>query len=429
VRKTAFVLLILGLLLCQAEAVFARERVSVLGFSGTVQEEYKEIAVNKLSALLVKIDRFEVVERAEIDLILEEQYLQLTGLVAEEQAVEVGKILGVKLAFIGNINRLAASWDRESGRYKAEAGITVKIIDVETGKILHIMEEEGYGSDQNYRNSLHKAIESSIGSNLAYKIREIFTIHSEVLKVEDGTIYFLDGSRQGVKKGMRYYILRPEEMALYDWEMGPEYAFKKRLGMVEVVDVLEGLSKAKIIWIKEPVKPGDLLEEIVRTRRAYIKLAPRFTSYRLGDGGEKGAGINWEFSLGSELLFHSSAQLIFAVASWEEISQLHLGLGYGREFKIIPGKLYFTCQIETGFSAAVQEEALAAGFFLGGSGGLKYYLNYGDGIRLELDLTGRYGPNFKEWLDDNDRNVTSEMPRPELNCSGVGVRLGLVIPL
>ena len=63
-RKTAFVLLILGLLLCQAEAVFARERVSVLGFSGTVQEEYKEIAVNKLSALLVKIDRFEVVERA-----------------------------------------------------------------------------------------------------------------------------------------------------------------------------------------------------------------------------------------------------------------------------------------------------------------------------------------------------------------------------
>ena len=87
----------------------------------------------------------------------------------------------------------------------------MKIIDVETGKILHIMEEEGYGSDQNYRNSLHKAIESSIGSNLAYKIREIFTIHSEVLKVEDGTIYFLDGSRQGVKKGMRYYILRPEK--------------------------------------------------------------------------------------------------------------------------------------------------------------------------------------------------------------------------
>ena len=94
---------------------------------------------------------------------------------------------------------------------------------------------------------------------MAYKIREIFTIHSEVLKVEDGTIYFLDGSRQGAKKGMRYYILRPEEMALYDWEMGPEYAFKKRLGMVEVVDVLEGLSKAKIIWIKEAGKPGDLL--------------------------------------------------------------------------------------------------------------------------------------------------------------------------
>ena len=44
-------------------------------------------------------------------------------------------------------------------------------------------------------------------------------------------------------------------------------------------------------------------------------------------------------------------------------------------------------------------------------------------------ISGRYGPNFKEWLDDNDRNVTSEMPRPELNCSGVGVRLGLVIPL
>lgn len=245
-RKTAFFLLVLGLFFCQTGTVFARERVSVLGFSGMMQEEYKETAVNKLTALLVKIDRFEVVERAELDRILDEQYLQSTGLVAEEQAVEVGKLLGVKLAFIGSINRLAASWDRESRKYKAEAGITVKIIDVESGKILQIMEEDGYASDYNYRNALHKAIESSIGTNLAYKIRESFTIRSEVFKVEEGTVYFLDGSRQGVKKGMRYYILRPEELSLYDWEMGPEFAFKKRVGLVEVVDVLENLSKAKI---------------------------------------------------------------------------------------------------------------------------------------------------------------------------------------
>lgn len=179
----------------------------------------------------------------------------------------------------------------------------------------------------------------------------------------------------------------------------------------------------------EPVKPGDLLEEIVRPRRAYVKLAPQITSGRSAGGDQKGTFTNWEFALGSELPFYSSAQLLFAFGSWEEVDQIQLGLGYGREFKIIPGKLYFTCRVEAGLSGAVQQKANALGLFLGGAGGLKYYLNYGDGIRLELDLTGRYGPFFTEWFDENDREVTDQMPYGDLNFSGVGVRLGLVFPL
>jgi len=429
VRKTVFVLIICGLLLFQAEAVFARERVSVLGFSGAVQEEYIQTAINKLTALLMKIDRFEVVERVEIDRILEEQYLQLTGLVAEDQAVEVGKILGVNLAFIGSINRLAASWDLESKKFRAVAKITIKVIHVESGKILQIMEEEGSGSDRNYRNSLHKAVESSFGSSLAYKIREMFTIYSEVFKVDNGTIYFLDGSREGVKKGMRYYILRPEELELYDWEMGQEFAFKKRLGMIEVVDVLENLSKAKIIWVKETVKPGDILEEIVRTRRAYLKVAPRVTGYEFVGESKKGTITNWEFSFGSELPFHSGVEVVFGGALFEEIGKFDLGIGYNREIKITPGKLYLTCTFDAGFSVASQAEAWSYGFFIEGGGGLKYYFNYGNGIRLELGATGQYGPVFKQWFDENDLDVTDHMPHSHLGFSRFGVWLGLVVPL
>lgn len=428
-RKIAFILLILGILLCQAEAVFARERVSVLGFSGMVQEEYIQTAINKLTAILVEMDRFEVVERAEIDRILEEQHFQLTGLVAEEQAVEIGKILGVNLAFIGSINRLTASWDRDNRIYTAEAAITVKIINVESGKILQAIEGEGKRTNTNYRNSLHKAVESSFGTNMVYKIREMFTIYSAVFKIEDETVYFLDGTQEGVKKGMRYYILRPEEMDLYDWEMGDEYAFKKRLGLVEVVDVLENLSKAKIIWVVEAVEPGDILEEIVRIRKSYIKVAPRVTGYEFAGEDKKGTAANWVFSLGSELPFHSSMQLIFGIASLEEINKFDLGIGYGREIKIIAGKLYFTCNIEAGLSLAVQSEAQAAGVFIGGSGGLKYYSKYNDGIRLELGVTGQYGPNFKKWLDENDLDVTDEMTHRHLRFSGFGVRLGVILPL
>src|SRR5690554_3964494 len=117
-KKILIFLIAFCTLFCaQDVAQAARERVSVLGFTGGILEEYRQAAVNRLTTALIQLDRFDVVERAEIEYILEEQHFQLAGLVDQDEAVEIGKILGIDLAFLGSVDRLTASWeDRKSTR-------------------------------------------------------------------------------------------------------------------------------------------------------------------------------------------------------------------------------------------------------------------------------------------------------------------------
>lgn len=88
---------------------------------------YDEAALN-----LLKTGKFDVIDRQKIDEILEEQEFSYSGLVDRETAVKVGKLLGANLiAFVERI-----SSDRDFDAY--ESKISVKIIDVQTGRIMYV---------------------------------------------------------------------------------------------------------------------------------------------------------------------------------------------------------------------------------------------------------------------------------------------------
>ncbi|MCL2763100.1 MAG: CsgG/HfaB family protein, partial [Treponema sp.] len=74
--------------------------------------------------------KYDMVERARIDQILQEQNFQISGMVSDDTAVSIGKFLGAQVIIIGDISG--------SGNTRR---LVFRALDVETGKIMGISSE------------------------------------------------------------------------------------------------------------------------------------------------------------------------------------------------------------------------------------------------------------------------------------------------
>lgn len=100
-----------------------RERVAILTFKaiGTPQEMGEAVA-EILRTELVDIGNFELVERGQIEALIQEQKLQTKDLFDVKTAVEIGRLSGAKLVVIGSIVKLGNTFTLNS-----------RFIDVQTG--------------------------------------------------------------------------------------------------------------------------------------------------------------------------------------------------------------------------------------------------------------------------------------------------------
>ena len=68
---------------------------------------------NKITAILsqkaTEMGRFEVIDRRLVDAILEEQKLQLSGMIGEDQIVKVGELASAEEAFVVNVIEFSRS--------------------------------------------------------------------------------------------------------------------------------------------------------------------------------------------------------------------------------------------------------------------------------------------------------------------------------
>lgn len=78
-----------------------------------------------LITALIQGDRFNVMERVQLEKILKEQSLSQTGVIDAETAIEVGKLSGLEGVVVGSISQLKSSIEADT-----------RLIEVETGKAL-----------------------------------------------------------------------------------------------------------------------------------------------------------------------------------------------------------------------------------------------------------------------------------------------------
>ena len=113
---------------------------------------HSEDLAEEITAKLVASERFDVVDRQHLKTIMQEQSLGLTGMIDEQSAPKIGRLLGVSVLIFGRIQqdgykeelkRDKPYKDKEGkthqrrnrvGRYNLSAAL--KLIDVQTGKIL-----------------------------------------------------------------------------------------------------------------------------------------------------------------------------------------------------------------------------------------------------------------------------------------------------
>jgi hypothetical protein len=90
-----------------------------------VSKAEAQVISDRLRSDLFSTNKFDVLERNKMNEILTEQGFQQTGCTSDECAVEVGKLIGVRLMIAGRIGKIGNLFT-----------INSRIIDVESGKVL-----------------------------------------------------------------------------------------------------------------------------------------------------------------------------------------------------------------------------------------------------------------------------------------------------
>ncbi len=119
--------------------------IAILDFEANGISESEAIALtDRLRNEMFRIGKFEVVERALIANIMEEQDFQLAGCASTDCLVEIGRLIGAEQVVGGRISVLGTIYT-----------VSARIVDVETGKVIGV-------SDYDQRGGLEQMLTSGM---------------------------------------------------------------------------------------------------------------------------------------------------------------------------------------------------------------------------------------------------------------------------
>jgi curli biogenesis system outer membrane secretion channel CsgG len=267
-----------------------KKRIAVARFSdGAAYHGSGSGISDMLTTALVKTGKFLVVERKDLDKVLDEQKLGASGVVTAETAPAMGKVLGVDMIVVGSVSELGTKkreigggisiFDAGVSSKTARAAVDIRLVNTTTGEILAAETEEGtestLGIGARYDNIDFRDVSAWDDTDLGKAAREaidncveLITDNMEnipwsgrVLKVNtDGTVLVKPGSEGNVTSGMELSVFQlGEEIKDPDTglSMGSE---ETKVGQLKVVsDMLNGKAcKAKVVS-GTGIKVGDIV--------------------------------------------------------------------------------------------------------------------------------------------------------------------------
>jgi curli biogenesis system outer membrane secretion channel CsgG len=181
-------------------------------------------------------EKFSVIEREKLDMVLKEQGLGASGALDQQTAAQVGKVLGIKYIITGGIDKFAINTTKGGfggvgGSYtKAEATINLRLIDTTTAERVAAVSADGdvkKGGGVFKGASLSREDEWGIASEAIEKASQnvvaLFAAHKslaklgaggvmagaegKIIKVEGTKAWINMGSVSGLKVGDKFTVL------------------------------------------------------------------------------------------------------------------------------------------------------------------------------------------------------------------------------
>jgi curli biogenesis system outer membrane secretion channel CsgG len=257
-----------------------KKRVAVLSFADKTDAGYSwggtKTAGDGMSDMLitqlVQSDRYTVLERTEINAVLDEQNLGQQGIVTAQSAAEVGKMLGAEIVIFGSITEFGYKERSTGGRSRrfgvgissttAVVATDVRMVDATTGEILaaeNVRKEESkrglsvdtekvaFGSQSEFDESLvgeatREAIDEIVG--MIDTNSDNVKWGATVITSQGGSVFINAGAASGVEIGQTFIVKRAGTK-LVDPDTGIELgAVEEQLGTIRVADNSVGSGKA-----------------------------------------------------------------------------------------------------------------------------------------------------------------------------------------
>jgi len=210
--------------------VGSRLSIAVLPFDNrSGNAEITNTVQDKMITSLYSLKRFKIIERSQIDKVMSEQKLGMTGAIDPAKAVKAGKILGVDAILMGSIS--------SSGGI----GMDARLIDTENGTV--ITAKDAYSA----QNTLQDV--KTMATDIAIQIyNDIPLVEGYVIKINPTGEVFLDiGSAKGMRKGMKVVVYKEGESITHP-VTGEVLGTKKTMvGELLLTEVDEKMSEAQVL--------------------------------------------------------------------------------------------------------------------------------------------------------------------------------------
>jgi curli biogenesis system outer membrane secretion channel CsgG len=279
IRRIVFVVLLAAVAAPALVEAQAKPRVAVMPLQNNTTgrlfgDRLGEAASDEMTTALVKSNEFRVLERQQIQTLLAEQSLGMSGAIDAATAASVGRVLGVQLVVLGSITQFSV--DQRSagvGRLgvsasfaEAESMLDIRVVDVNTAEIIAVAAGQGrkrFGGAQLRdinlqrdfdaglaQEALRPAIENAIAELLKQKSKLIAVQAAapamQIVGVRDGQIYVDSGENGGLKAGQRLNVMRVTDV-IRDARGNVLDEVTERVATIEVVRVLSQSSICRLV--------------------------------------------------------------------------------------------------------------------------------------------------------------------------------------
>lgn len=222
--------------------------------------------------------KFTVIERAQLDAILQEQNLSVSGAVTSATAAKVGKLLGVQLLLTGSITafsikRTSIGMRGIGGSYSnAESKVDARLVNTDTGEVMIVAVGQGnkrmgggyfkgVRAEQDFdQGAAQEALRPAVEQVVVKLTEQTASLQSmtpaapegQIVSTRAGSYYINRGAGVGVKVGQKFNVHHVvDEIKDADGRLLDKVI--EQTGVLEVTQVLANSAVCKLVSGKAAV--------------------------------------------------------------------------------------------------------------------------------------------------------------------------------